>query len=74
MAFTSSDLNIPLKLWPQVNTDPMRSKRAYVEVVVPPSILDTKGSADLVVREALTVGGTKFIVKIIKTKGLLKRP
>jgi hypothetical protein len=52
----------------------MRSKRAYVEVVVPPSILDTKGSADLVVREALTVGGTKFIVKIIKTKGLLKRP
>jgi hypothetical protein len=35
----------------QVNTDPMRSRRAYVEVVVPPTILDTKGSADLVVRE-----------------------
>jgi hypothetical protein len=36
----------------------MRSKRAYVEVVVPPSILDTKSSADLVVREFLhTVGG-----------------
>jgi hypothetical protein len=42
----------------------MRSRRAYVEVVVPPAILDTKGSADLVVREAAQllqlIGGRFF--------------
>ena len=46
---------------PQVNTDPMRSRRAYVEVVVPPTILDTKGSADLVVREVQIVLAKNFL-------------
>ncbi|XP_023322130.1 lachesin [Eurytemora carolleeae] len=35
----------------QVNTDPMRSKRGYLEVTVPPSILDARSSTDLVVKE-----------------------
>ena len=35
----------------KVNTDPMRSKRGYLEVTVPPSIVDARSSADLVVRE-----------------------
>ena len=35
----------------QVNTDPMRSQKGYIEVQVPPSIVDTRSSTDLVVRE-----------------------
>jgi len=35
----------------QVNTDPMRSKRGYIEVQVPPTIMDGRSSNDLVVRE-----------------------
>ena len=35
----------------QVNTDPMRSKRGYIEVQVPPSIIDSRSTNDLVVRE-----------------------
>merc|ERR1719150_2543101 len=35
----------------QVNTDPMRSRRGYLEVQVPPSIIDSKTTNDLVVRE-----------------------
>ncbi|XP_077284817.1 lachesin-like isoform X2 [Arctopsyche grandis] len=36
----------------QVNTDPMRSRQGYLQVVVPPVIIDEKTSTDLVVREA----------------------
>ena len=35
----------------QVNTDPMRSRRGYLEVHVPPSIIDSKTTNDLIVRE-----------------------
>ncbi|XP_059486912.1 lachesin-like isoform X2 [Neocloeon triangulifer] len=35
----------------QINTDPMRSRVGYVQVVVPPSILDKETSSDMVVRE-----------------------
>ena len=35
----------------QVNTDPMRSKRGYLEVQVPPSIIDSRTTNDLIVRE-----------------------
>jgi len=35
----------------QLNTDPMRSQKGYIEVQVPPSIVDTRSSTDLVVRE-----------------------
>ncbi|XP_050532750.1 lachesin-like isoform X2 [Daktulosphaira vitifoliae] len=36
----------------QVNTDPMRSRQGYLQVVVPPSIVDKETSTDMVVREA----------------------
>ncbi|XP_014239211.2 lachesin-like [Cimex lectularius] len=36
----------------QVNTDPMRSKQGYLQVVVPPRIVERDSSPDLVVREA----------------------
>ncbi|XP_018913193.2 lachesin isoform X1 [Bemisia tabaci] len=39
----------------QVNTDPMRSKKGYLQVVVPPSIVDRDTSTDMVVREAANV-------------------
>ncbi|KAI4481189.1 hypothetical protein M0804_009815, partial [Polistes exclamans] len=39
----------------QVNTDPMRYKQGYVQVVVPPSIIDKDTSTDMVVREATNV-------------------
>ena len=41
----------------QVNTDPMRSQKGYIEVQVPPSIVDTRSSTDLVVREKEKVRG-----------------
>ncbi|XP_039287757.1 lachesin isoform X1 [Nilaparvata lugens] len=39
----------------QVNTDPMRSRQGYLQVVVPPRILEEETSGDLVVREATNV-------------------
>ncbi|XP_046416837.1 lachesin isoform X1 [Neodiprion pinetum] len=39
----------------QVNTDPMRSRQGYLQVVVPPSIVDKETSTDMVVREASNV-------------------
>ncbi|GBP78237.1 Lachesin [Eumeta japonica] len=39
----------------QVNTDPMRSRKGYLQVVVPPSIIDNITSTDLVVREGADV-------------------
>ncbi|XP_075211004.1 lachesin-like [Lycorma delicatula] len=39
----------------QVNTDPMRSRKGYLQVVVPPSIVDKETSTDMVVREAVNV-------------------
>merc|ERR1719309_1614287 len=42
----------------QVNTDPMRSKRGYLEVTVPPVILDARSSTDLVVKEKQRVNLT----------------
>ncbi|XP_041968128.1 lachesin-like isoform X2 [Aricia agestis] len=39
----------------QVNTDPMRSRKGYLQVVVPPSIIDNMTSTDLVVREGSDV-------------------
>ncbi|XP_049804895.1 lachesin-like isoform X3 [Schistocerca nitens] len=39
----------------QVNTDPMRSRQGYLQVVVPPSIVDRETSTDMVVREAANV-------------------
>ncbi|XP_049828521.1 opioid-binding protein/cell adhesion molecule homolog isoform X1 [Schistocerca gregaria] len=35
----------------QINTDPMKSQLGYLEIVVPPDILDQPTSTDLVVRE-----------------------
>lgn len=35
----------------QVNTDPMKSQMAYLDVVVPPDILDYPTSTDMVVKE-----------------------
>ncbi|CAG4970644.1 unnamed protein product [Parnassius apollo] len=35
----------------QVNTDPMRSRKGYLQVVVPPSIIDNMTSTDMVIRE-----------------------
>ncbi|XP_050717275.1 lachesin-like [Eriocheir sinensis] len=35
----------------QVNTDPMRSRQGYMDVVVPPDIIDQESSGDLTVRE-----------------------
>ena len=42
----------------QVNTDPMRSRRGYLEVQVPPSIVDQRSSNDLVVKEKARVNLT----------------
>ncbi|XP_037882267.1 uncharacterized protein LOC119633102 isoform X1 [Glossina fuscipes] len=39
----------------QVNTDPMRSRKGYLQVVVPPLIVETMTSNDMVVREGLNV-------------------
>ncbi|XP_031845245.1 neurotrimin isoform X2 [Nomia melanderi] len=39
----------------QVNTDPMRSRQGYLEVVVPPSIISKETSTDMVVREGSNV-------------------
>ncbi|XP_013173882.1 PREDICTED: neurotrimin-like isoform X2 [Papilio xuthus] len=39
----------------QVNTDPMRSRKGYLHVVVPPSIIDNMTSVDTVVREGSDV-------------------
>ncbi|XP_059486683.1 lachesin-like isoform X2 [Neocloeon triangulifer] len=42
----------------QINTDPMRSRVGYIQVVVPPSILDKETSSDMVVREGSNVSMT----------------
>ncbi|KAF4532671.1 hypothetical protein B566_EDAN002906 [Ephemera danica] len=42
----------------QINTDPMRSRVGYIQVVVPPSILDRETSSDMVVREGSNVSMT----------------
>nr|XP_045609469.1 lachesin-like isoform X1 [Procambarus clarkii] len=42
----------------QVNTDPMRSRQGYVDVVVPPDIIDRESSGDLTVREGQDVALT----------------
>ncbi|XP_066940800.1 lachesin-like [Macrobrachium rosenbergii] len=39
----------------QVNTDPMRYRQGYVDVVVPPDIIDKDSSGDLTVREGQDV-------------------
>ncbi|XP_076238376.1 neurotrimin isoform X3 [Calliopsis andreniformis] len=39
----------------QVNTDPMRSRQGYLQVVVPPSIISKETSTDMVVREGSNV-------------------
>uniref|UniRef100_A0A2A4K2A6 Ig-like domain-containing protein n=1 Tax=Heliothis virescens TaxID=7102 RepID=A0A2A4K2A6_HELVI len=39
----------------QVNTDPMRSRKGYLQVVVPPVIIDNMTSTDMVVREGTNV-------------------
>ncbi|XP_021923930.1 neurotrimin-like isoform X4 [Zootermopsis nevadensis] len=39
----------------QINTDPMKSQIGYLEVVVPPDILDYPTSTDMVVREGTNV-------------------
>ncbi|CAK1579352.1 unnamed protein product [Parnassius mnemosyne] len=39
----------------QVNTDPMRSRKGYLQVVVPPMIIDNMSSTDMVVREGINV-------------------
>ncbi|KAJ8682158.1 hypothetical protein QAD02_017950, partial [Eretmocerus hayati] len=39
----------------QVNTDPMRSRQGYLQVVVPPSFVTKETSNDMVVREASNV-------------------
>ncbi|XP_066140746.1 lachesin-like isoform X1 [Euwallacea fornicatus] len=39
----------------QINTDPMKSQVGFLNVVVPPDILDYPTSADMVVREGLNV-------------------
>ncbi|XP_033213898.1 lachesin-like [Belonocnema kinseyi] len=39
----------------QVNTDPMRSRQGYLQVVVPPAIIAKETSTDMVVREASNV-------------------
>ncbi|XP_071449936.1 lachesin-like [Hetaerina americana] len=39
----------------QINTDPMRSRVGYIQVVVPPSIVDQETSGDMVVREGSNV-------------------
>ncbi|XP_030750811.1 lachesin [Sitophilus oryzae] len=42
----------------QVNTDPMRSRQGYLQVVVPPSIIDKETSSDMVVLESTNVSLT----------------
>ncbi|KAF4532672.1 hypothetical protein B566_EDAN002907 [Ephemera danica] len=42
----------------QINTDPMRSRVGYIQVVVPPSIVDRETSSDMVVREGTNVSMT----------------
>ncbi|KAJ1522291.1 hypothetical protein ONE63_002590 [Megalurothrips usitatus] len=39
----------------QINTDPMKSQQGYLDVVVPPDILDFPTSTDMVVREGSNV-------------------
>ncbi|KAK4298258.1 hypothetical protein Pmani_029380 [Petrolisthes manimaculis] len=39
----------------QVNTDPMRSRQGYVDVVVPPDIIDADSTGDITVREGQDV-------------------
>ncbi|XP_037047809.1 lachesin isoform X1 [Bradysia coprophila] len=39
----------------QVNTDPMRSRKGYLQVVVPPVIIESMTSNDMVVREGTNV-------------------
>ncbi|XP_011341011.1 neurotrimin isoform X2 [Ooceraea biroi] len=39
----------------QVNTDPMKSRQGYIQVVVPPSIISKDTSTDMVVRETSNV-------------------
>ncbi|XP_017786979.1 PREDICTED: neuronal growth regulator 1-like [Nicrophorus vespilloides] len=39
----------------QINTDPMKSQVGYLDVVVPPDILDYPTSTDMVVREGSNV-------------------
>ncbi|XP_015433825.1 PREDICTED: neurotrimin-like [Dufourea novaeangliae] len=39
----------------QINTDPMKSQTGYLEVVVPPDIVDYETSTDMVVREGSNV-------------------
>ncbi|CRK94267.1 CLUMA_CG007782, isoform A [Clunio marinus] len=39
----------------QVNTDPMRSRKGYLQVVVPPVIVESMTSNDMVVREGTNV-------------------
>ncbi|XP_078034227.1 limbic system-associated membrane protein [Augochlora pura] len=39
----------------QINTDPMKSQTGYLEVVVPPDILDYETSTDMVVKEGSNV-------------------
>ncbi|XP_055680457.1 lachesin isoform X3 [Lutzomyia longipalpis] len=39
----------------QINTDPMRSRKGYLQVVVPPTILEQYTSNDMVVREGSNV-------------------
>ncbi|XP_060524691.1 neurotrimin-like isoform X2 [Cylas formicarius] len=42
----------------QINTDPMRSRQGYLQVVVPPSIIDRETSSDMVVLESTNVSLT----------------
>nr|XP_045593504.1 MAM domain-containing glycosylphosphatidylinositol anchor protein 1-like [Procambarus clarkii] len=39
----------------QINTDPMRYRQGYVDVVVPPDIIDRESSGDLTIREGQDV-------------------
>uniref|UniRef100_A0A336LZ41 CSON011191 protein n=1 Tax=Culicoides sonorensis TaxID=179676 RepID=A0A336LZ41_CULSO len=39
----------------QINTDPMRSRKGYLQVVVPPMIIESQTSNDMVVREGTNV-------------------
>eukprot|EP00095_Tigriopus_kingsejongensis_P007581 maker-scaffold506_size152672-snap-gene-0.21 protein:Tk07581 transcript:maker-scaffold506_size152672-snap-gene-0.21-mRNA-1 annotation:"neurotrimin isoform x4" len=42
----------------QINTDPMRSRKGYLDVVVPPRIVDSLSSSDMVVKENTPVNLT----------------
>ncbi|XP_063990310.1 opioid-binding protein/cell adhesion molecule homolog isoform X1 [Diachasmimorpha longicaudata] len=39
----------------QINTDPMKSQNGYLDVVVPPDIIDDETSADMIIREGSNV-------------------